>query len=133
MLTAKQILEQGIVIPSEYSQPAQVGIDLSLASVHLCTMGSVVFKDRTHIDPLGFKEMDRVENIRRVSEVAKLMNDGGLITIASFIAPYEVDRQRARTVIGDVFVNVTVGDPSPQSTTYVTNDKNLINSVSDVL
>jgi len=57
MLTAKQILEQGIVIPSEYSQPAQVGIDLSLASVHQCRMGSVVFKNRTYIDPLGFEEV----------------------------------------------------------------------------
>ncbi len=61
MLTAKQILDQGIVIPSEYSKPAQVGIDLSLESVHLCTMGSVVFKDRTHIDPLGFKEMETTQ------------------------------------------------------------------------
>jgi hypothetical protein len=57
MLTAKQILEQGIVIPSEYSKPAQVGIDLSLASVHRCSMGSVVFQDRTHIDPVGFQEV----------------------------------------------------------------------------
>ena len=46
MLTAKQILEQGIVIPSEYSQPAQVGIDLSLATVHKCTVGSVVYREK---------------------------------------------------------------------------------------
>jgi deoxycytidine triphosphate deaminase len=57
MLTAKQILEQGIVIPSEYSQPAQVGIDLSLTSVHQCTVGSVVYKEKTHIDSTGFLEV----------------------------------------------------------------------------
>jgi deoxycytidine triphosphate deaminase len=57
MLTAKQILDQGIVIPSEYSKPAQVGIDLSLASVHKCLVGSLVYKDKTHIDPLGFTEV----------------------------------------------------------------------------
>jgi deoxycytidine triphosphate deaminase len=57
LLTAKQILDQGIVIPSPYSKPAQVGIDLSLASVHHCSMGSVVFQDRTHIDPVGFQEV----------------------------------------------------------------------------
>lgn len=57
MLTAKQILDQGIVIPSEYSKPAQVGIDLSLASVHKCLGGSVVFKDRTYINPEFFEEV----------------------------------------------------------------------------
>lgn len=57
MLTAKQILEQGIVVPSQYSQPAQVGIDLSLASVHKCTVGSVVYREKTHIDATGFVEV----------------------------------------------------------------------------
>lgn len=57
LLTAKQILDQGIVIPSEYSKPAQVGIDLSLASVHKCLVGSVVYQDKTHIDPTGFEEV----------------------------------------------------------------------------
>lgn len=57
MLTAKQILDQGIVIPSPYSKPAQVGIDLSIASVHYCTVGSVVLQDKTNIDPAGFQEV----------------------------------------------------------------------------
>lgn len=56
MLTAKQILDQGIVIPSPYSKPAQVGIDLSLASVHKCVAGSSVYQDKTYIDPTGFFE-----------------------------------------------------------------------------
>jgi deoxycytidine triphosphate deaminase len=61
MLTAKQILDQGIVIPSPYSKPAQVGIDLSLASVHRCLGGSVVFKDRTFIDPKFFEEAETTQ------------------------------------------------------------------------
>ena len=50
---------------------------------------------------LGFKEADRIENIRRVAEAARLMNDAGLIVIASFVSPYERDRVRAREIIGD--------------------------------
>lgn len=57
LLTANQILQQGIVIPSQFSKPAQVGIDLSLSSVYICTAGSVVFQDSTYIDPLGFEEV----------------------------------------------------------------------------
>ncbi len=58
---------------------------------------------------LGFKEVDRIENIRRVSEVAKLMNDAGLIVLTSFISPFRQDRRSAREVIGnDNFIEVYV-------------------------
>ncbi|MBQ7678669.1 MAG: adenylyl-sulfate kinase [Butyrivibrio sp.] len=58
---------------------------------------------------LGFKESDRIENIRRVAECAKLMNDAGLIVIASFVSPYARDRERAREIIGtDNFIEVYV-------------------------
>ncbi|WP_240377974.1 adenylyl-sulfate kinase [Bacillus piscicola] len=57
---------------------------------------------------LGFKESDRVENIRRIAEVAKLMNDAGLITLASFIAPYDSDRNNAREVIGKEYIEIYV-------------------------
>lgn len=60
LLTANQILERGIIIPSEYSKPAQVGIDLSLASVHKCIGGSMVYTDRTEIDPDIFIKIDTV-------------------------------------------------------------------------
>jgi bifunctional enzyme CysN/CysC len=60
---------------------------------------------------LGFKENDRVENIRRIAEVSKLMNDAGLITLTSFISPYEKDRNNARTIIGDEFVEIYVSTP----------------------
>ena len=50
---------------------------------------------------LGFTEADRVENIRRVSEVAKLMFDAGLITLVSFISPFRAERDMARGLAGD--------------------------------
>lgn len=49
---------------------------------------------------LGFSAGDRQENIRRIAEVARLMNAAGLIVIASFISPYREDRQAAREIIG---------------------------------
>ena len=58
---------------------------------------------------LGFTEKDRIENIRRVGEVAKLMNDAGLITITAFISPFRSDRRRAREIIGNEdFIEVYV-------------------------
>ncbi len=58
---------------------------------------------------LGFTEADRVENIRRVTEVAALMADAGLIVIASFISPFASERQAARGGIGGGFVGAFVG------------------------
>ena len=60
---------------------------------------------------LGFKENDRAENIRRVAEVSKLMNDAGLIVLTSFISPYRLDRRMAREIIGDSFVEIYVSTP----------------------
>ncbi|MCD8365576.1 MAG: adenylyl-sulfate kinase [Clostridiales bacterium] len=60
---------------------------------------------------LGFREHDRIENIRRIAEVAKLMNDAGLIVLTSFISPFIHDRRRAREIIGDAFVEVYVSTP----------------------
>lgn len=60
---------------------------------------------------LGFSEKDRAENIRRVAEVAGLMNDAGLIVFASFISPYRKDRRAARQIIGERFVEVYVSTP----------------------
>lgn len=60
---------------------------------------------------LGFKEADRIENMRRVAEVAKLMNDAGLIVLASFISPYESDRGSVREIIGEPFILVHVSTP----------------------
>ena len=61
---------------------------------------------------LGFKESDRIENIRRIAEVSKLMNDAGLIVITSFISPYVRDRRNARKIIGDKdFIEIYVSTP----------------------
>jgi adenylylsulfate kinase len=52
---------------------------------------------------LGFSEIDRAENIRRIAEVAKLFNEAGLIVIAAFISPAVADRKIACDIIGDDF------------------------------
>jgi len=61
---------------------------------------------------LGFSEADRVENIRRVAEVARLMLDAGLIVLVSFISPFRSEREMARTLAGDgEFVEVFIDTP----------------------
>jgi bifunctional enzyme CysN/CysC len=61
---------------------------------------------------LGFTEAARVENIRRVAEVARLMADAGLIVLVSFISPFEKERRLAREIAGDVdFAEVYVDTP----------------------
>jgi bifunctional enzyme CysN/CysC len=61
---------------------------------------------------LGFTEADRVENIRRVAEVAKLFVEAGLITIVSFISPFRAEREMARGLMGpDEFIEVFVDTP----------------------
>jgi len=61
---------------------------------------------------LGFTEEDRVENIRRVGEVSKLMVDAGLIVITAFISPFRSERQMARDLVeGDEFIEVFVDTP----------------------
>jgi bifunctional enzyme CysN/CysC len=61
---------------------------------------------------LGFSPEDRVENIRRVAEVSKLMVDAGLIVLVSFISPYRAERRMARELFGsDEFIEVFVDTP----------------------
>ena len=61
---------------------------------------------------LGFTDSDRVENIRRVGEVAKLMVDAGLIVLTSFISPFSAERQLARRMLDDgEFLEVYVDTP----------------------
>ena len=64
---------------------------------------------------LGFTDADRVENIRRVGEVAKLMTDAGLITLVSFISPFRAERRMARDLLKDgeffeVFVDTSLAE-----------------------
>jgi adenylyl-sulfate kinase len=59
---------------------------------------------------LGFGEEDREENIRRISEVAKLFVDAGIITLTAFVSPFEKDRLEAREIIDD-FIEVYIDTP----------------------
>ena len=61
---------------------------------------------------LGFTDGDRVENIRRVAEVAKLMTDAGLIVLVSFISPFRAERRMARELFAEgEFIEVFVDTP----------------------
>jgi adenylyl-sulfate kinase len=61
---------------------------------------------------LGFSPQDRAENIRRIAEVARLINDAGLIVITAFISPYREDREIARSIVGTAdFLEVHVNTP----------------------
>ena len=62
---------------------------------------------------LGFTDADRVENIRRVAEVAKLMADAGIVVIVSFISPFRAEREFARSIMSqgrflEVYVDVSL-------------------------
>ena len=61
---------------------------------------------------LGFTDADRVENIRRVAEVSKLMVDAGLITLVSFISPFRAERDLARNLVEEgEFIEIFVNTP----------------------
>ena len=61
---------------------------------------------------LGFTEPDRVENIRRIGEVAKLMTDAGLIVLCSFISPFRAERRMVRELLdSDEFIEIFVDTP----------------------
>ena len=57
---------------------------------------------------LGFSPQHRKENIRRISEVAKLFADSGKVVMTAFISPYSIDRDQARKLIGDDFIEIFV-------------------------
>jgi bifunctional enzyme CysN/CysC len=64
---------------------------------------------------LGFTDADRVENIRRAGEVAKLMLDAGLVVLCAFISPFRADRRMVRELVGageflEVFVDTPLGE-----------------------
>jgi len=61
---------------------------------------------------LGFTEADRIENIRRVAEVAKLMVDAGIVVITAFISPFRGERRMARELMDDgEFIEIFVDTP----------------------
>ncbi|MDP9837913.1 adenylyl-sulfate kinase [Neorhizobium huautlense] len=61
---------------------------------------------------LGFSDADRVENIRRVAEIARLMLDAGMIVISAFISPFRAEREMAKMLIGpNDFLEIYVNTP----------------------
>lgn len=76
-----------------------------------CVLDGDNLRHRLNSD-LGFSAQDRQENIRRSAEVARLMNDAGLIVICAFISPLRADRDMARNIVGDGnFVEIHVSTP----------------------
>ncbi|MDM8560503.1 adenylyl-sulfate kinase [Candidatus Parabeggiatoa sp. HSG14] len=55
---------------------------------------------------LGFSNEDRIENIRRISEVANLFVEAGVIVLTAFISPFQADREKARNLVGKDFVEI---------------------------
>lgn len=61
---------------------------------------------------LSFTEEGRIENIRRIGEVSKLMVDAGLVVLSAFISPFEADRQQVKSIVGeDNYIEVYVNTP----------------------
>ncbi|RLA64923.1 MAG: adenylyl-sulfate kinase [Epsilonproteobacteria bacterium] len=60
---------------------------------------------------LGFSESDRAEHLRRIAHTAKLFSEHGVITICSFISPLKINRDQAKKIIGDDFIEVFVDTP----------------------
>ena len=70
---------------------------------------------------LGFEDVDRIENIRRITEVSKLMTEAGLITLVSFISPFRAERELARKSIGkneflEIHVDVSIDQAEKRDT-----------------
>ena len=84
---------------------------LNLAGYHTTMLDGDNVRHGLNRD-LGFTEADRVENIRRVGEVAKLMVESGLIVLCSFISPYRAERDMVRCLVADgEFIEVFVDTP----------------------
>ena len=84
---------------------------LNLAGVHTAILDGDNIRHGLNKD-LGFSQQDRVENIRRVAEVARLMSDAGLIVLCSFISPFRAEREMARaTMPGGEFLEIFVDTP----------------------
>lgn len=89
----------------------QVECELHSMGYHVYVLDGDNIRHGLNCD-LGFSEEDRMENIRRVSEVARLMVDAGLIVIVAFISPFASERNRARNIFDNgEFVEVFVDAP----------------------
>ncbi|QBK30046.1 sulfate adenylyltransferase subunit CysN [Roseitalea porphyridii] len=73
---------------------------LAAAQVHTMLLDGDNVRHGLNRD-LGFSDTDRVENIRRIAEVARLMTEAGLVTLVSFISPFRAERRMARSLVPD--------------------------------
>jgi bifunctional enzyme CysN/CysC len=88
-----------------------VEVKLAERGAHTITLDGDNLRHGLNRD-LGFTEADRVENIRRVGELAKLMVEAGLIVLCSFISPFAAERRMARSLLGpDEFIEIFVDTP----------------------
>jgi len=76
-------------------------------NIHVCILDGDHLRHGLNSD-LGFSPDDRCENIRRTAEVARLMNDAGLVVIVALISPYRKDRVDAARIIGENFLEIYV-------------------------
>jgi len=89
----------------------ELEFNLQNMGYHTCMLDGDKLREGLNKD-LGFSYADRVECIRRVSELAKLMSDSGLIVLCAFISPFERDRRLAREIVGGHnFIEVYVNTP----------------------
>lgn len=84
-----------------------VEVELNTLGIHTYVLDGDNVRMGLNSD-LKFSEKDRRENIRRISEVAKLFKDSGTVVITAFISPFKEDRERAKNIIGDNFVEVFI-------------------------
>ena len=89
----------------------QVELELHGLGVHTTLLDGDNIRRGLNRD-LGFTDDDRVENIRRIAEVARLMADSGLVVIVAFISPFRADRRMAREIAGqERFCEIFVDTP----------------------
>ena len=97
------------------SGKSTIARNLEVSLFHLGIRTLILDGDNTRMSinrDLDFSTEGRQENIRRVAEIAKLLNDAGIIVITAFISPFRADRIRAKEIIGqDCFVEVFVDAP----------------------
>lgn len=84
-----------------------VEVELNKLGVHTYVLDGDNVRMGLNSD-LGFSKVDRKENIRRISEVAKLFKDSGTVVITAFISPFKEDREHSKQIIGEDFVEVYV-------------------------
>jgi bifunctional enzyme CysN/CysC len=88
-----------------------VGQKLHALNRHTATLDGDNVRHGLNRD-LGFTDVDRVENIRRIAEVSKLMVESGLLVLTSFISPFRAERQMARSIVEEgEFVEVFIDTP----------------------